>query len=80
MRMLEPTMLVHVGMRLPRRIGGAVRVPAMLVVNVSMCMRHGIVRMLVFVVLAHMQPHTKRHERAGHDQLHRHRLAEHRHR
>ena len=63
-------------MRLARRIGRAVEVLVMLVVNVAVPMRHGLVQMLVFMVFAEMQPHAKGHERPCHDQLHRHRLAE----
>ena len=56
-------MLVRVGfLPIPRKI---VRVLVMGVMDVSVRMRHGVMRMQVFMALRQMQPYACRHECGG---------------
>lgn len=76
MAVLEPAMLVGVGVRLARRVFGAMSMPVMLVVHVGMRVRHGLVDMLMFVAFGEMKPDARRHEAPGHKKLRRNRLSE----
>ena len=80
MGVLQPAVRVGMGVRLPRRIAGAVRVPMMLVVHVRMGVLHRLVDVLVLVPLGQMQPDAERHQAARRGELHGEGLAERQHR
>ena len=65
-RMPYRLMLVKMRVRLPWRIEWAVSVLVVLVVKVRMGVRHGFVRMLMFMTLREMQPDPERHQGACH--------------
>lgn len=46
-----------------------------LIVDVGMLVLHRLMEVRVLVALCEVQPQTHTHQRAGHDELHRHRLA-----
>ena len=62
---LEPAMLVRVGVGLPRRVIGAMRVLVMRVVNVGVRVREHLVLVFMLVVFGEMQPHPNGHQGAG---------------
>jgi hypothetical protein len=62
---LEPAMLVRMGVGLPRRVIGAMRMPVMRVMYVRVRMREHIVLMLMLVIFGEMQPHPNCHQGAG---------------
>ena len=78
MRMLvpEPAVAVPVGMRLAGRIVGCVAVPMMLVVDMRMCMLHGLMHVLMIVRFGDVQPHTGAHQQARRSQLQGQRLMQ----
>ena len=70
-------MLMEMGVRLARRVMRTMRVVVVvLVVHVRMDVRHGFVRMFMFVTFRKVQPHANRHEQASGDKLECHRIAE----
>ena len=73
MPMPEPVMPVPVGMRLGHR--PIVLVLMMLVVHMPVFVLDRLMRMFMVMALGQMQPEAKSHERAGNDELNRHRLA-----
>ena len=61
----QSAMLVRMGMRLPRRIVGAMRVLMMRVMNVWVRVREHLVVVFMLVIFGEMQPHPNRHQGAG---------------
>ena len=64
-RMRDRRMHMPMRMRFVAFVGEIVLVPMMLVVHVRMRVLHPVVRMFVFVPLAHMQGDTDRHQHCG---------------
>ena len=65
----QRTVFVGMGVRLARWVARTMGMPVMLIVRVPMGVRQGLVRVLVHVALAQMEPEPERHEAApGHEQ------------
>jgi hypothetical protein len=62
---LEPAMPVRMGVGLPRRVIGAMRVLVMRVVNVGVGVREHLMLVFMLVVFGEMQPHPNCHQGAG---------------
>ena len=58
----EPTMLVRMGVGLPRRIIGPMLVAVMIVMYMRMRMLGELVLMLVFMGFSQVEPHSDCHE------------------
>ena len=71
MSMLQRPVPMPVRMGLADRIQRAMLVPVMLVVGMSMIVTHRHMKMQMIVPLSDMQPHARRHQDIGDDQLRR---------
>jgi hypothetical protein len=72
----EPAVNVNVGVRFAGGVTGSVLVPMVFIVHVRVRVCRRFVHMVVFVVLAQMQPHAGAHEDTCRQQLQRERFAE----
>src|SRR5262245_59928023 len=72
----EPAMGMRMGVRLTRRIGGAVLMLMVLIVRVRMGVGPGVMDVPMLMVFAHMQPDTDAHQNAGQGELDRQRFVE----
>ena len=75
--MPKPLMLVIMSVRLTRRIGAAVLMLMMFVMDMGMSVRDWLMDVFVLVMLRQVQPNSKCHENACNSQLRGNRIAEH---
>jgi hypothetical protein len=75
-RVLQPAVLVRMGMRLAERIVRAVVVLVMCVMHMRVRVRKHLVLVFMLVILGEMQPHPDSHEPASDNKTGSHRFAQ----
>ena len=72
---LHGLMFVKMGMRLAGRIDDAVGVTMVSIMHVRVRVSHRSMKVLMFMMLSHVQPHASRHKYSRGDELRRYRIA-----